>query len=123
MEGLNSAAASSEYSWLKYEPSNSFRSSESFRSARKHGRDLFKPALEELVDLRVAFAEFGLHLRPQRVDLAFGKGHDLGADSDGARGRRFGETDGAAPACGPDAVRGWCVGSGWFSWLATKRAG
>ena len=38
MEGLNNAEASSEYSWLKYAPSNNFRSSDSFWSACKQGR-------------------------------------------------------------------------------------
>ena len=74
MEGLNSAAASSEYSWLKYEPSNSCRSSESFSFGAQTRAHLFETALEELVDLRMAFAEFGLHLRPQRVDFGFREG-------------------------------------------------
>ena len=41
---------------------------------------LFKAPFEELADFQVALAEFGLHLRQQRMDLAFGQGHDLRAD-------------------------------------------
>ena len=48
------------------------------------GTGLFEPPAEELPGLRVALAELGLHLLPERVDFAFGQGHDLGANSGGA---------------------------------------
>ena len=53
-----------------------------FRDGWQTGTDLVEAAHQELVDFHVAIAEFGPYLLQQRVNFAFGKGHDLGANID-----------------------------------------
>src|SRR5258706_16421362 len=47
--------------------------------------DLVESGLQKLLDLRVTFTEFHLHLLPEREDFSLGQGHHLVANSPGAR--------------------------------------
>jgi len=102
--GLNRAAASSEYSCVKYAPEQQGALSEQSVPGSPPWLQLFEAAFEELARLRVAVSEFGLHLRQERAYFRLGKCRDSPANHLGARVVRQIQGAGPAPDPGPDAA-------------------